>query len=84
MGTLQTRRLTTDSILRINETDDEAIASFKKKLMRRQGVEITYEEHPSPRACFLHLRSPGMIPGDVLDCMCQSECVQMWAYYVLH
>ncbi len=84
MGTLETSRLTTDSILRIDGTEVEAINSFTKKIARAWNVVITYEEHPSLEQCFLHIKSAGMIPEDELDLLCRMSGVQMWTYYVLH
>lgn len=84
MGTPGTRRLTTDSILRIAGTEVDAIHSFTKKIVRAWGVVITYREHLSPDQCFLHLRSPEMIPEDDLDLLCRLSGVQMWTYNVLH
>ncbi len=84
MGTLGTRRLTTDSILRIDGTEIDVIDSFTQRIAKNFQVEITYKEHPSPEQCFLHIKSFGMIPDDELDLLCRLSGVQMWTYYVLH
>lgn len=84
MGTLEPRHLTTDSILRIDETEIEAVLCFTRRMAKTRNVVITYEEHPSLEQCFLHIKSSGMIPKDELDLLCRMSGVQMWTYYVLH